>query len=355
MNSKEAPHPHKRATQADIAARVGISRATVSAALSESRFVSPELKAQILQAAEALHYVPDILARSMKTNRTMTIGLVLPNILSPVWATISRGVADVARSAGFSTLMYDTDEQCDVMQTALRNLRERRVDGIVLAPCGEPTAAALAQFIAETAMPIALIDREIVELSLDTVVSDNASGTYQATKHLLDAGRQRIGLVNLPLAISTGRDRLKGYQRALKEHGRPVADALIAVGGRGIEEGYRQADRLLSLSTDRRPDALLVSSHLMTLGALRALRDRALRIPEDVAVIGFDDTAWASLIDPPLTVVNQQAYEIGSQGARLLLARLTSGATDGAPRRIVLPTELICRRSCCAGHPTASQ
>jgi len=353
MNSNMANRPHRRATQADIAARAGISRATVSAALSGSRFVSPELKAHILQTADDLHYVPDILARSMKTNRTMTIGMVLPNILSPVWATIARGVADVARSSGFSTIIYDTDEQCEVMQGALRNLRERRVDGILLAPCAEPTPEALTRFIAETGMPMVLIDREIDELPLDTVISDNVSGTYQAAKHLLDVGRQRIGLINLPLMISTGRSRLEGYQQALKEYGRPVEEALIATGGRGADEGYRQATTLLSLPTSQRPDALLVASHLMTLGAVKALRDRALRIPEDVAVIGFDDTEWAPLIDPPLTVVNQPAYEIGSQAARLLLARLSPGAADDAPRRIVLPTGLILRQSCCARHVTA--
>ena len=202
-------------------------------------------------------------------------------------------------------------------------------------------------------MSMVLIDREIDELSLDTVISDNVSGAHQATKHLLEAGRQRIGLVNLPLAISTGRGRLEGYRRALEEYGRPTEESLIAIGGRGADEGYRQADILLSLPAGRRPDALVVASHLMTLGALKALRDRGLRIPEDVAVIGFDDTEWASLLDPPLTVVSQPAYEMGSQAARMLLARITSGATD-PPRRVVLPTGLVFRRSCCSGHVTAS-
>ena len=271
MNSKEATRTHVRSTQADIAARVGISRATVSAAISGTRFVSPDLKAQILQTAEELHYVPDILARSMKTNRTMTIGLVLPNILSPVWATIARGVADVARSSGFSTIMYDTDEQCDVMQGALRNLQERRVDGILLAPCGEPTPAALTRFITEAAMPMALIDREVDELSLDTVVSDNVAGTYQATRHLLDTGRQRIGLIE-----SSAHDQHRpwppgGLPAGIGGNGRPVEDTLSVIGGRGVEEGYRQANLLMSLSAGQRPDALLVTSHLMTLGALQAL------------------------------------------------------------------------------------
>ncbi len=226
------------------------------------------MSAQILRTADELHYVPNILARTIKTNRTMTIGLVLPNILSPVWATIARGVADVARSSGFSTIMYDTDEQCDVMQAALRNLQERRVDGILLAPCGEPRSAELTRFVTEANMLMVLLDREIAELSLDTVISDSVSGALQAAKHLLESVRQRIGLVNLPIAPSTGRDRLEGYRQALQAYGRPAEESLIAVGGRGADDGYRQADQLLSLPASRRTDALVVASHLMTLGAL---------------------------------------------------------------------------------------
>lgn len=337
----------RRITQADIAEQLHISRATVSAALSGQRYVSPELKGQILKLVEDLHYVPDNLARSMKTNRTMTLGLVMPNILSPVWATIARGVADVARKQGFSTIMYDTDEQCDMMRSALRTLQEKRVDGIILAPCSS-NEDLLSEELDRIAVPIVLVDRYLPNLSLDAVVGNGCEGTYQAVSHLLDAGRRRIGFINLPLDISTGRERLEGYRRALAERNIELDPALMATGGRGSQEGQRQARMLLSLPPGMRPDALLAASHLMTVGTLTALREHAIAVPDEVAVIGFDDTTWAPLIDPPLTVVNQPAYTMGAKAADILLARLSVVETiDPEPQRVVLPTTLIHRCSCC--------
>jgi DNA-binding LacI/PurR family transcriptional regulator len=348
MFTRDLARAHKRITQADIAERLGISRATVSAALSGQRYVSPELKAQILALVEDLHYVPDIVARSMKTNRTLTIGLVMPNILSPIWATIARAVADVARKAGFSTIVYDTDEQCHVMTAALRTLHERRVDGIVLAPCSGSEDASR-ELLERMTIPVVLVDRYLSDLRMDMVVSNGHEGTYQAVSHLIETGRRRIGLINLPLDISTGRERLEGYGQALTEHDIQVDPRLIMTGGRGAQEGERQAKQLLSLPPALRPDSVLAASHLMTVGTLAALRSCGLRAPDDIAVIGFDDTAWAPLLDPPLTVVNQPAYTMGAKAADILLARLEGSSTIGdEPLRVVLPSMLIHRYSCCS-------
>ena len=337
---------HLRITQQDIADRVGVSRATVSAVLSGSRYVSPDLKNKILAVIDDLHYVPDIVARSLKTNRTMTIGLVLPNILSPVWATIARGAADVARSAGYSTIMYDTDERADVLQAALRTLQEKRVDGILLAPCSD-SLELLSSFLAQVSIPVVLVDRFLEGLALDSVVSDDTHGAYLATRHFIETGRKRIGLINLPFNTSTGQNRLRGYRQALSECGLAEDPALIAVGGRGQQEGYQRTRDLLMLPPDRRPEALLVSSHLMTIGAISAILEKGQRIPNDMAVIGFDDTPWAPMLNPPLTVVNQPAYEMGAKSAELLRTRLDPQGNEDGPRHIVLPTTLVHRSSCC--------
>ncbi len=343
----------RRVTQQDVADRVGISRATVSAAISGARYVTPELKQKIMEAIEELHYIPDIVARSMKTNRTMTIGLVLPNILSPIWATVARGVEDVARQAGFSTIICDTDERSERMQEALRNLQEKRVDGIILAPCGA-CAEWIAEYQAQASTAIVLVDRELEGLALDTVISDGESGTYQGVKHLWETGHRRIGIITLALEISTGRDRLQGYRRALTEGGAAVDEQLIVFGGRGKQEGYEGAERLLGLPAGQRPDALFVCSHLMTVGALTAIREHQLHVPADIALIGFDDLPWTLLMEPPLTVVDQPAYDMGARAAELLSARLTE-QSDDAPKRIVLETRLVHRQSCCrlnhASHP----
>lgn len=350
-----------RITQQDIAERVGVSRATVSAALSGARYVSPDLKQQILDVVKELNYIPDFVARSLKTNRTMTMGLVFPNILSPIWASIARGVADIARQAGFSTIMYDTDERHEVMQQALRTLQEKRVDGIVLAHCGE-CFTTLSDFITRVCIPTVLIDRSVDGLDLDTVVSDGKEGMYQAVNHLLDTGRRRIGLISLPLSISTGLERVSGYRSALVEHGLDIDESLIRVGGRGEEEGYGGAWELLSTPPGHRPDAIVAASHLMTVGAMKAIRDRGLRVPDDIAIIGYDDTPWAPLLDPPLTVIHQPAYDMGAKAAEILLARLYEDAprndeerpTDMPRQLVVLPTSVIYRGSCCRIHARSS-
>jgi DNA-binding LacI/PurR family transcriptional regulator len=282
----------------------------------------------------------------MKTKRTMTIGLVLPNILSPIWSTIARGVEDMARQASFSTIIYDTDEQMERMQESLRNLHQKRVDGIIVAPCGR-CEDFLTTFTKHTDIPLVLVDRYLDDLPIDAVVSDSEQGAHQAVTHLLQTGRRRIGMVSLSLEISTGRDRVRGYQRAITEFGLPVHTDLIVGGGSGEREGYTGAQRLLSLPPAERPDALFLSSHLMTVGALKAIRERGLRVPDDIAVIGFDDLPWTSLLDPPLTVVSQPAYEMGARATERLVKRLTNREYEEPARREVLETKIVHRCSCC--------
>lgn len=342
-------HGPRRVTQQDIADYVGVSRATVSAVISGARYVSSELKEKILAAIDELGYVPDIVARSMKTNRTMTIGLVLPNILSPIWAKVARGVEDVARQAGFSTIFCDTDEQIPRMVDGLTELQQQRVDGIILALCGD-CADVLSEYTRRVWTPIVLVDRYLEDLELDTVICDSESGTYRAIEHLLETGRQRVGIITLSLEISTGRDRLRGYERALRKYNVPLEEELIAVGGRGEQDGYRGIQQFLALPDRPGLDALFVSSHLMTVGALKAIRERGLRVPEDIAVIGFDDLPWAPLMDPPLTVVSQPAYDMGAQATEVLMTRLTKDREERgeeSARQIVLETRLVHRESCC--------
>jgi LacI family transcriptional regulator len=193
-----------------------------------------------------------------------------------------------------------------------------------------------------------LVDRSLQGFELDTVLCDGEPGVYQAVRHLLETGRRRVGMITLSLDISTGRDRLDGYRRALTDAGVGVDEDMIALGGRGERDGYEGAIKLLSSPGVLHPDALFISSHLMTVGALKALRERGLRVPQDVAVIGFDELPWMSLMAPPLTVVSQPAYEMGAQAAGVLISRLTGEQAEPA-QRIVLPTELVHRASCCVG------
>lgn len=354
--SEMAVNAEKRgATQQDIARLASVSRATVSAVINSTRYVLPETKARVLAAIKELEYVPNAIARSLKTDRTMMIGLMLPNILSPVWSSIARGVEDVAREGGFAAVIIDTDEQPDILLEGMQRLVQSRVDGIVLAPCGNRLDT-LGRFATGRSTAMVLVDRYFVDSknSPSGVTADNENATYEATRHLIDVGSERIGMVALSLQISTGLDRLEGYKRALCERGKSYDEGLVVIGGRGERDGYDATRRLMALRKHQRPDALVVCSHLMTVGALRAMRDMGLRVPEDVALIGYDELPWAGFMDPPLTVVEQPTYEMGERAARMLVARI-QGMPEQGTGSVVLPTRLVHRQSCCSLRETPSE
>lgn len=334
-----------RPTQQDVAERARVSRATVSAVINGNRFVSRELTDRVTAAIEELDYVPNIVARSMKTRRTMSLGLILPGLVSPVWMTVAKGVCDVAYEAGYSILVYYTAERTEKVQMGLRELEQKRVDGIVLVPSVNSTGV-VREYAERGTARLVVVERCLESCDVDAVTSDGESGAYKATKHLLATGRRRIAMINLPEGLRAALDRVAGSQRALDEHGTAIDHDLIMYAGYSESDGYQAAHQLLSQGTGKRPDAILVSNHPMTLGALKAIRDTDLRIPDDIGVIGFDDMPWAPLMDPPLTVVSQRMYDLGAQAVKLLLARL-AGRVEEASRRIVLSTRLVHRGSCC--------
>lgn len=337
----------KHATLKDVAARVGVSYQTVSKVLNNRGEVSEETRDRIFQAVEEIGYRPNAIARSLKTSRSQIIGLVVPNILSPAWSVMTRGVEDAAAESGFQTMICDTDEKWQVEEESITVFLERRVDGLIIASCSKRDQSQLASLL-QPGPPVVLLDRRVKGLKADTVVSDNRAGAYEATLHLLRAGRKRIGIVTLSLDISTGRERLEGYKAALRDFGAAVDKGLITVGGSLLRDGYSNVLTLWKRGSH--PDALLVCSHGMTIGALAALKEMKLRVPQDVAIIGFDDTPWGEYLDPPLTVVAQPLYEMATTATRLLLERIHGIKKHGEVREVVLKSQLIVRKSCGVGR-----
>jgi LacI family transcriptional regulator len=335
-------------TQQVIAERVGVSRATISAVINDSRYVSPELRDRVLQVIDELDYVPDQVARSLKTNQTMTVGLGLASLASPFSGSLALGVQNVMQRAGWSTIIYYTQEDAEAMREGLRRLQEKRVDGLILAPAANAEGA-IADYIRRSGKPVILLDRYFnTGLPVDEVRSDAKHGSDAAVTHLLETGRRRIAIVNLPEPLSSTRDRMAGYIAAHERFGLPIDPALIHPVGFLESDGYETATMLLKQNA-LCPDAFFVCSHLMTVGVLKAIRTLGLAIPNDVAVIGFDDMPWAPLMDPPLTVVSQQPYELGATAARLLIERLR-GEAPATFRHIQFDTTLIHRASCCSAR-----
>ncbi|MBI5767342.1 MAG: LacI family DNA-binding transcriptional regulator [Verrucomicrobia bacterium] len=325
----------------EVARRAKVSIATVSRVLNRSDKVVPETRAAVEQALRELDYRPSRVARRLRMNsgRAHLVGLIIPDIQNPFYAEIARGVEDAAYAAEYALLLCNSDESIDKERFYLGVMRDESVDGIVLPPFDE-TDAAVAEF-AKTGIPIVCVDRSLAQEKTDLVEVDNYRGAREAMAHLIAKGHKQIGLIEGRSHVSTSRERRRGYLDALAGHGLPVRKELMRAGDFKQESGRVLANELLDLR--KPPTALFVCNNLMTVGALAALHQRDLRVPRDVAVVGFDDLPWAEALDPPPTVVRQPAYDVGRQAMELLLKRITEPGRP--PVTVRLLPELVVRRS----------
>ena len=333
----------------EVARVAGVSQATVSAVLNKSRYVSPELVERVRAAIAQLGYRPNAAARALKTGRSGVIGMVVPSIVSPYWSAFVRSVGRVATERDLSLILAESDEDDAGERSRLAMLLERQIDGVLVVP----RSTANREFIVQAGgrVPVVLVDNHLDAGTLDSVAIDVEDGTRAATAHLLGHGARRIGLVLFPQARIGTRAFLAGYAAALAAAGVAYDDRLVRYAGFSEIDGYYATQQLLGrFERNARPDALLVVNHLMAIGALHAAADAGLRVPEDVRLIGFDDTPWAAWLTPPLSLVDDPREELGARAVGALLRRLQR--PDAPPRRDVLRTRLVLRRSCgCAYDP----
>lgn len=338
----------KRMTVHDVAARAGVSKSAVSLVLRESPLVKPETRARIERAIVDLGYVRDRAAGALRSRRSQVLGLVVPNIANPFHADLALGVEAGVERAGYATMLANTEDDEQRERRVLRAMHERRVDGVILCPTerddGE-TIAALRRW----RLPTVLALRPGPAATLDFVGPDNVGGARMAVEHLIALGHRRIGIIAGPRAISAGVDRLEGYRRALQAHGLPIDPRAIVHAAIDIAAGRVAAATLLSRPGADRPTAIFAFNDLLAVGVLLAARDLRLHIPDDVALVGFDDIAVAEALAVPLTTVALSGRAIGLAAADALLARLR-GEEDAPPRQLVIPATLVVRESCGAGR-----
>ena len=325
----------------DVAREAGVSQATAARALAGYGYVSGRARERVQAAAERLGYRPHHVARALASGSTMTVGLVVGDIENPFFAGAARGLADVLAEQDYTLLLANSDEDLEEERLAVEALLARHVDGLVVVPTSPESRTHLAPLVG-AGTPLALFDRPVRGLAVDMVLVDNAAGAARAVRHLLDFGHRRIGMVSDSPEIATSAERIAGYRRALRTAGVTIDRALLRVGGPTPDDGYAAARSLLTAGAP--PSALFTANNFMTLGAVRAIRELGLRIPDDVSLVGFDDLDWTTIVDPPLTVVAQPVNELGRTVGELLLARL--GGAAGEPRRIRLRTQLVVRASC---------
>lgn len=325
---------------ADVARRAGVSTASVSRVLAGKPHVSDAVRQRVLAAVKELNFQPSRLARSLRAQRAHVLGLIISDIQNPFFISIVRAIEDIAYQHQYSLVLCNADEDPDKEALYIDLMMAEKVAGVVISPTHE--TATSCQRLADVGIPVVAIDRRVNHMAVDTVVVDNISATSEIVSHLIADGHRRIGAVVGTPIVTTGHERRAGYLRALQRHGITPETTLLCTGAPTMATGYRLVNELLDLPLP--PTALFLGNNLLTLGALKAIHERHLRIPDDIAVAAFDEMEWMFVVKPALTVVAQPIYEMGKCAAELLLARI---ADPMRPiQEIVLQATVHIRGSC---------
>lgn len=335
----------KRPTQGDVARRAEVSQATVSYVLSKnpSIVIPEETRQRILDAAQELGYVPNGAARSLRTRRTMTIACIIPDITNPYYPSLERGVQDVAEARGYNLIVYNTDGDPEKERRALLSAREGRVDGLIMTPFHVDPPTLLDVTNAGVRVVLLGPHQSIWNThGIDTIGGDNAEAARVAVNHLLELGHTRIAMAAGVVGTPPREHRVLGYRRALAEHQLPIEEQLIRAGEFTEDGGYEATREILKSSP--RPTAIFAANDLMAIGCMQALREAGISVPDDVALVGFDNIAASRLVHPALTTVDQHAFALGKRCAEMLFDRLTN-RTSGPGLHVAMPHELIVRES----------
>jgi len=335
MAAKSTP-----AKLADVARRAGVSTASVSRVLAGKPHVSDDVRQRVLVAVNELNFRPSRLARSLRAQRSHVLGLIISDIQNPFFISIVRAIEDIAYHHQYSLVLCNADEDPDKEALYIDLMIAEKVAGVVISPTHE--TATSCQRLADVGIPAVAIDRRVSSLPVDTVLVDNIRATFELVSHLIADGHRRIGAVVGAPTVSTGHERRDGYLRALQAHGLTPEAELLCFGPPTTAAGYQMVNTLLDLPNP--PTALFLGNNLLTIGALKAIHERNLRIPEDIAVAAFDEMEWMFVMKPALTVVAQPVYAMGKCAAELLLARI---ADPTRPiQEIVLEPTIQIRQSC---------
>ncbi|NLE43607.1 MAG: LacI family transcriptional regulator [Chloroflexi bacterium] len=334
-------------TRNDVAALAGVSVATVSYVVNNGpRPVSAETRERVLRAIEQLDYQPSAVARSLKTNRTQTVGIVVSDILNPILAAIAKHAEDLLLPSGHSLILGNSDESPEHELQLLRTLVGRRADGVLLLPTGHNQRTLYSAM--EKGCHLGLLDRQVEGVNADCVMFDNEGGAYEAVQHLIESGHTRIGLLNLPAILAPGRGRLSGYRRALKDAGLTEDPRLVREVSFKAQECYAMAGELLDV--DPPPTALFAASNRLAEGVLRHVKERRLRMPDDIALCVFDDVAAFSYMTPSITAVGYDTREFASRAVGFLCDRIED-RYDGDARIAQVSCRLIRRESTIGSTP----
>jgi DNA-binding LacI/PurR family transcriptional regulator len=332
-----------RATIKDIAKELSISASTVSRALRDHPDISKQTKERVLETAERLDYFPDSLAQGLKSRRTNTIGIIVPEIKHHFFSSAISGIEDVTYNAGFTILVCQSNESVEREIVNLKALVSNRIAGLLVSVSQTTKDLSHFDILKRRGIPVVFFDRVVDDVNQSKVIVDDYNGAYEIVTHLIQRGYKRIAHLSGPTNISIGKNRLEGYKNALIDHGHPIENNLI------LEGGFRQVDgetaALKLLDRPNRPDAIFAVNDPVAIGAFSVIKKRRIVIPYEIALVGFSNNPISALIEPSLTTVEQPSHEIGEEAAKMLLEKIKDKTqTDKAVEK-VLKTKLIIRQS----------
>ncbi len=320
----------------DIAREANVSIATVSKVINGIGRVSDATRKRVLQIVADLNFEPNVVASALAGGNTRTIGLLLPDVNNPYFSEIVRGAEDEAFGCGYSVLICNTDHNAKKEHEYIRTLRQKQMDGIAIATGSTP--AQTIEELVEGKIPVVLLSRSIEGTSVATVAVDSYAGGRLAAEYLISLGHKAVGYLSEPLTVTSSVERLRGFQEVMDEQGRTTV--LPSDYGFGITTGQRMAAQLLS---NPEITALFGANDQLAVGALQACREMGRKVPEQISVVGFDDTVFAKIVTPTLTTVAQPMYQLGAQTLRLLIEAIETGVQP--TKSIVFPPELMIRES----------
>lgn len=327
------------ATIKDVAKEAGVSVATVSRTFSGAQHVSDQVRERVEVVAERLRYRPNALARSLRVERTRTLGLVIPNVRNPFFTQVARTVEDRARERGYSLVFGNTDEDPEREAEYLNVLLDKRVDGLIISPAR--AASPHLDNVMGSGVPVVFLDRYVRGVDAPVVRADGRRAVDELVEHFVGLGHERLAIISGPPETVPGAERLDAFLLGARERGVPVAGERVKIGDFRRRSGMRMMRELLELS--KPPTAVFAANNLMALGALQTLKQAGKRLPDDISFASFDDVSWFELMTPTVTAIAQPTAELGAAAARML-PDLIEGR--GEPESVILEAELLVRGSC---------
>jgi len=341
---KKNPNKNSSVTLKEVAAELGLSAMTVSRAVNDSPNVNSKTKKKILEKAQKMGYTPNLVAKSLVSSKTYTVGVVIPEISHSFFPDVVRGIEEVVDSKAYQILLTNTSDNFEKEKKVIDALKAKRVDGMLISSSLTKDDFSFYEDLIKSGMPVVFFDRCIENIGASCIKVNDQAASQQITEHLIKLGYKKIGYLSGPRNVSIGKARFDGFSIAMIKNGLPVVDKLIVENGYNERGGYDAMKKLLKLPEKDRPRAVVAVNDPVAIGAMEAIKDVNLRIPEDIAIVGFTNDIRAKLVSPPLTTVSQPAYELGKKAASKLIDTIQEKVD--VVENIELITSLVVRESC---------